>query len=199
MVTALVSEASQILLLGILAVVFLQTWLVQLHRVNGDGMAPALVDSELLLVDRARYRGWSSLEVNAERLRGQVLVFGHPTKPGSLVAKRCVAAAGDTVGLVDKQLTVNGTLVAEDHYKVQSDDGTYPSSRVLEPSLRYRDNLAPFQLGEDQLFCLGDNRDGSIDSRTWGPIASDRVVGRAVLAMRSGDQQPWQRLIRWVR
>jgi signal peptidase I len=124
--------------------------------------------------------------------RGDVVVFKYPEDPRRDFIKRCVAVGGDTVEMRAKQLFVNGEPVDEP-YVVHKDPRIYPDLPGVGSgprNLRNRDNFGPYTVPEDHIFCLGDNRDNSSDSRFWGPVPLSYVKGRAVIIYWSYESQP---------
>ena len=92
--------------------------------------------------------------------RGDVVVFHSPATPDETVVKRVVGVPGDLVESRDGQLYVCGHVAGE------------PYARGMTTA------IAPQVIAPNCYFVLGDNRANSLDSRIWGPVAADRVVGR---------------------
>ncbi|REJ81539.1 MAG: signal peptidase I [Acidobacteria bacterium] len=174
-----------VLATAVILAVFVRTWLVQAFVVPSNSMAPTLAPGDHLLVNKFVFRAVMTTRLLPARRprRGDVVVFRDPRQPSRLLVKRCLGLPGDRVDLVDKTLIING-LARDEAYAVYADDRIYPSSRFLEESLRPRDNFGPLWLGDRELFCLGDHRDVSLDSRHWGPVSMDSVIGRAALVFR---------------
>lgn len=138
--------------------------------------------------------------------RGDIVVVEVPVDRQTPYLKRVVALGGDTVLVRDKRLYVNGTAVDEAKRVQHADGRLFP--RGLEQSGTYeglgnRDNFGPFVVPEGQAFLMGDNRDYSFDSRFFGPVAIDHIIGRARWVSFSVDprrsiKRPWQR-VRWDR
>ena len=97
------------------------------------------------------------------------------------VVKRVVAVAGDSVLVSSKHLYVNGQRVPDQAYAINRDPKLYPDPRQPRHPLSRRDNFGPEVVPEGHVFCLGDNRDASHDSRFWGPLPISHVKGRALL------------------
>ena len=130
---------------------------VQNYRVDGHSMVPTLQDQQYILVDKAAYL------FHAPQ-RGDVIVFAYPIDPTQDYVKRIIGVPGDHV-LVDQDgfVWVNGTELHE--------------SYISEPTNPY----APTDLvlKADQYFVLGDNRGDSSDSRVWGPVPRQNIIGKA--------------------
>ena len=108
------------------------------------------------------------------------MVFKYPEDTRRDFIKQCVAVAGDTVELRRKQLYINGEAQHEP-LAIHKDSRVFDDSPVVPVSSRIRDNFGPFTVPPGTIFCLGDNRDNSLDSRFWGPVPLSYVKGRAVL------------------
>ncbi len=141
----------------VVLVVLLVTALEPL-RVTSQSMSPTLDSGDQVLVDKLTGR-WRAPAV------GDVVVFRDPVGD-ALVVKRVVALAGQTVGLEDGELVVDGAVRHEPQVDVSRIDSTY---------------FGPVPVPRGAVFVLGDNRAESIDSRTYGPIPVDDLVGRVVL------------------
>jgi signal peptidase I len=141
--------------------------------------------------------------------RGDIVVVETPADPVIPFVKRVVAIGGDVVEVRDKRLFVNGA-VADDSSHIRHDDPrTFPRSISLPgvpPELGSRDNWGPFRVPAGQVFLMGDNRDFSADSRYFGPVREDHIIGRArMVAASFSPSRFWRdpigalRLGRWGR
>jgi signal peptidase I len=144
-------------LLGVLGVVLLiRRAAVSTYLVETRSMEPTLGRGSPVLIDKLS-RHWSPIH------RNDLVVF---RSNGDLALKRVVGVEADVVTVKDGVLWVNGAPVREPYVDRASVDGTY-LGRVVVPA--------------GHLFVLGDRREGSIDSRTYGPISLDQVQGRVLL------------------
>jgi len=125
---------------------------LQIVRVDAGSMSPTLKQGQLVLVDRT----------DDDVGRRDVVVAESPVD-GSLLVKRAVALDGDTVGIEDGVLVVNGEQVCEPGIDPALIDGMY---------------FGPVTVPDDSVFLLGDHRDGSIDSREFGAVPLASVVGQ---------------------
>lgn len=112
--------------------------------------------------------------------RGDLVVFRYPADRRTTLVKRAVAIGGDTVEIRAKTLLLNGKPLNEP-YAVHTDETTYPRLTLLPEPYRSRDNLDAHRVAPGSLFVLGDNRDQSNDSRYFGDVSRDDVMGRVVL------------------
>ncbi|HEY7346748.1 MAG TPA: signal peptidase I [Ktedonobacterales bacterium] len=130
---------------------------VQTFRVEGDSMLPGLDSGQYVLVNRLAYLFHGPT-------RGDVIVFHYPVNPNEDFIKRVIGLPGDTVQVTPTQITVNGAALKE----------PYITSAV---------NATPriWKLGSDEYFVMGDNRPYSSDSRTWGSVPKDYIIGKATV------------------
>jgi signal peptidase I len=125
-------------------------------RVDGFSMRPTLEDGEFVLVNKMSYRF-------GEVQRGDIIVFHFPLNPSEELIKRVIGLPGDRVTVENNQVSVNGQTLNEP-YIAQAP--LYSGQWTVE---------------EGYLFVLGDNRNNSNDSKDWGFLPQENVVGKAVL------------------
>jgi signal peptidase I len=138
---------------------FLITFVAQAFRVQGTSMLPLLHDGERIIVNKFVYR-FQPIE------RGDVVVFWYPRDPSVSFIKRVIGLPGDTVEIRNGSLYVNGRLTPEPYVNEQ-----------------YRDdeNRPALQVGKGHYYVLGDHRNSSNDSRSWGEVPEKYVYGKAYL------------------
>jgi signal peptidase I len=142
---------------AIVALLLVRSFVVEPVRVRSDSMEPTVPAGAVLLIDKVTY------DVRDPR-RGELIVVADP-RTGEAIVKRVVAVAGDSVGIENGLLTLNGTGVVENYID--------------------NDNMGGYFFGPDvvpagDVFLLGDNRDTSADSRLFGPVAIDQIEGRVL-------------------
>ncbi|MEW6402507.1 MAG: signal peptidase I [Chloroflexota bacterium] len=125
-------------------------------RVDGFSMRPTLEDGEFVLVNRLAYR-------IGDFERGDIIVFHYPMDPNQELIKRVIGLPGDTVYVQHRNVSVNGQILVEPY---------------IAEAPAYEGN---WQVPEGFLFVLGDNRNDSSDSHSWGLLPIDNVVGKAIL------------------
>ena len=137
-------------------------YLVQTIEVVGESMIPALQPGNHYILNRWAYH-------NAEPQRGDVVVIRDPADHGVSV-KRVIALSGESVHFVNGKVIVNGHVLNEPYLK----PGTF--------TFTYAQTHEEFiTCGEGQYFLLGDNRPVSIDSRAYGPVPREDILGRVSL------------------
>jgi len=151
---------------AVLLAVVVNTMLLQAFYIPSPSMEPTLVNNDRILVNKIGNR-FSDPE------RGQIVVFhrpdgasGGPDAPSELV-KRVIGLPGETVGFADGRVLIDGDFLDEPYL---------PEGSFTQPQ---RQNAPDVILEEDEYFMMGDNRGNSLDSRVWGPLDRDDVVGRA--------------------
>jgi len=165
---------------------FTNTFVVKTFFIPSASMEESLLIGDHLFVNRFIYGpAASKIERNLFPLRhverGDIVIFRSPERPLVDMVKRCVALAGDEVQLINKDLLVNGERVDDDSYTWHRDTRLFEDRSSIPESARRRDNFGPYVVPKDHIFCLGDNRDQSYDSRFWGPVPAHFVKGRAFM------------------
>ncbi|MBJ67928.1 MAG: signal peptidase I [Gemmatimonadetes bacterium] len=153
-----------------------------LYRVPSRAMEDTLHVGDYLLVDKLHYGpqlpfGLGSLPGLGKVEAGDLIVFQLPEDPDRVYIKRCIATSGQVVEIIDKAAFVDGLRVADPPYS------KYIDARIRLGSNSTRDNLSPVEVPEGSLFLIGDNRDNSRDSRNWGTIPQQYVLGRGLAVM----------------
>jgi signal peptidase I len=187
----------QSLLGTVVVAVFVITFVVQAFQIPSESMRNTLLVGDYLLVNKLCYGGRSgSLVMPYQKIkRGDIVVFHYPVDPQQHFVKRVIGVPGDRLRLVNKQVWINGSLLKE------------PYVRFLEPPNNvFRDNFPrtdmPAIYGMDgkwwqemrklvedgqlivpqgHYFVMGDNRDDSQDSRYWGFVPQENIIGRPLL------------------
>lgn len=130
------------------------TYFYQAARVEGMAMAPTLVDQDRLIVDKRAYRA-------GDPAIGDIVMLLYPRDPSKAFVMRVIAGGGDEVRIVGGAVFRNGR-------------------RMNEPYLTYRsqDDWGPEVVPEGAYFVMGDRRDNSSDSRVWGFVPREYILGR---------------------
>lgn len=197
------SDVAGALLAAAVFALFTRAFLVQAYRIPSESMEPALLVGDHLLINKFVFGAgagrWGFLVPQREVRRGDLVTFRGIEDPAQELLKRCVATAGDEVEIDAKRLRLDGAAVDESGYVVHSDELVYPRSDFLHETVWRRDSFGPERVPDASLFCLGDNRDISRDSRFFGSVGTDLVRGRPLLVYWSRDRQagPWS--FRWRR
>ena len=127
-------------------------------RVESISMQPTLFPGDYVIVNKLAYRFNSSPE------RGDVIVFRYPPDPDTTpYIKRIIGLPGDQIHIADGKVTVNGQVLIEAYLKVNTNIG------------------GDWNVPSGELFVMGDNRNNSSDSRKWGFVPLENIIGRAEL------------------
>ena len=155
------TEIVQFALIALLIVLPIRWFVAQPFIVSGASMQETFESGEYLIVDQLTYKF-------EDPQPGDVIVFRYPRNPSTFFIKRVIGAPGDTI-------TIDGNVVT-----ITND--TYPEGLVInEPYIK---SMAPNTfldetLGEREYFVMGDNRNHSSDSRVWGILPEENIIGRA--------------------
>lgn len=125
-------------------------------RVDGSSMEPNFHNGDYVVVNRLAFR-------SGQIERGDVIVFPSPKNPELDYIKRVIGLPGDHIAIYNGAVVVNGVTIEEPY--------------LSEPQVgSYAERIVP----EDSVFVMGDNRNNSDDSRSWGFLPIDAIVGKAV-------------------
>ena len=195
----------QSLLATVVIAVFVITFVVQAFQIPSESMENTLLIGDYLLVDKFRYGGsslWDGVMPYRAVHRGDIIVFRYPVNPTQHFVKRVVGVPGDRVRLSGQEVFVNGVALKEPYVRYSSkvhdvfrDD--FPRLDIPVPGLEGAWWLQMQKLVEDgqliipehNYFVLGDNRDESLDSRYWGFVPRENVIGRPLLIYWSVREQ----------
>lgn len=146
--------------------VFMMVYLLlaQPHKVDGNSMYPTFFNKEFILTDKISYKIRTPV-------RGDVVVFHAPEPFSSDFIKRVIGLPGETIMVSAGQVFVDGKVLAEPYLGTEI--------KTVEKSM-LRDGV-PFKIPEGRYMVFGDNRDFSSDSREWGPITKNSIVGKAFI------------------
>jgi len=153
-------EVSKIVIVALLIVVPIRYFVFQPFFVRGQSMEPNFYNGDYLIIDELSY------QFRAPQ-RGEVIVFKYPNDPTQRYIKRIVGLPGETLAVSSGKV-----LVYQDGSPVALDESVYlPQSTQTQGSIK-------ITLGKDEYFVLGDNRSLSADSRAWGTLPEEDLIGR---------------------
>jgi signal peptidase I len=189
----------QSLLSTVVIAIFVITFVVQAFQIPSESMENTLLIGDYLLVDKLRYGNrkegfWEYVMPYRPVQRGDVVVFHYPINPTEHFVKRVVGVPGDRIRLVNRELFVNGVPQHEVYVRYSSSlhdvfRDEFPRVNVVVPGLeaawweQMKKLVEDGQLivPEGHYFVLGDNRDESLDSRYWGFVPRENIVGRPLI------------------
>ena len=153
---------------GVLAGLLIVTFLIQKSSVEGLSMAPSLQDHDVVLVEKVSqyFRAFE---------RGDIVVLDASHLKGfdvkEDIVKRIIGLPGETIRISEGEVYINGVLLTEEY--LTPDMKTYPTFSDKEEALEVT-------LSENEYFCMGDNRENSLDSRILGVFPKEKIKGRAI-------------------
>ncbi len=192
-------EYVESLIIAAIIAFFVRSFFIQAFRIPSSSMEPTLLIGDHLLVNRLSYVMKIPFTDNVifnlgDPKKGDVIVFRYPVDPDKDFIKRVIATEGDTVAISNKVIYINGQ-------KTEDKWGHYSDSIILPEFVNPRDNFGPFTVPKNSYFVMGDNRDRSLDSRYWGVVSREHLVGRALILYFSLNSKPDNMLgyVRWSR
>jgi signal peptidase I len=188
--------------LNILILLFGTTTLVQAFIVPTPSMDKTVMVGDHLLVDKLSYAPADSFSKHllpyTEPKRGDIIVFRYPMDISQNYVKRCMGLPGDRIKVVDKELWLNGHKLAEpyvqhifpriepyrDNFPAEPYGPVYDRARkMLTDNVVNGEVVVP----EESYFAMGDNRDNSLDSRYWGFVPRENIIGKPLVIFWSYD------------
>lgn len=175
-------ELPLLIVVALVVAVIIKTFLIQAFFIPSASMRDTLIEGDRVMVNKLAYRF-------GEPHRGDIIVFNSPLEvgeedesllaavlrhigealgvstPDSALIKRVIAVEGEMIQIVDNEVLVDGVAIDEPY---------------LDGNVRMGD-FGPMQIPEGHVFVMGDNRNQSEDSRRFGPVAEDQIIGRAFI------------------
>jgi len=153
-------EVLKTAIIALIIVVPIRYFLFQPFIVRGQSMEPNFYQNDYLIIDEISYR-------LREPQRGEIVVFKYPRDPSQRYIKRVVALPGETIEIEDSKVIIS----SDPEEEIVLNETSYLGSVQTTGELR-------ISLGENEYFVLGDNRPFSSDSRRWGVLPKENIVGR---------------------
>lgn len=200
-------EYAESLLVTVIIALFLTSFIVQAFKIPSPSMEPTLLVGDHLLVNKFIFGGRGGLLDRVLPYRpirqGDIIVFKFPFNDHPHYVKRVIGLPGDRVRIVKEQVYINGRALAEP-YIVHSPDPPDPYGVDFPPTTAEFQSMNPLQpewheeilrhvkdgelvVPQDRYFAMGDNRDKSWDSRYWGFVDIEAVMGRPMVVYWSVD------------
>ncbi len=188
-VTSSIWENLKQIIIAVILAVVIKTSIVEAYKIPSPSMEDTLLVGDFLLANKIVYGsrlpmlGWR-LPAISDVEQGDVVIFLYPVDGVTKYIKRCVAVGGDNVLIKDKQLFVNGVHFPDPELSKHTDSAIHPRGPGGSNS---RDNFGPYTVPRDSYFMMGDNRENSSDSRWWGTVPKENVLGEAMMIHWSWD------------
>ena len=177
---------------ALLIALFVRTFVIQAFKIPSGSMENTLLIGDHIFVNKFLY-GYHIPYTNGRVLqfaspkRGDIIVFLFPEDPRKDFIKRVIGLPGETLEIRNKVVLINGKPLHEDYTRFADGD-------AIDGFMRGRDNLPPLKVPERKYFVMGDNRDRSYDSRFWGFVDEDVIVGKALFIYFSLN---WDTDLKW--
>jgi signal peptidase I len=199
----LIKEYLGPIVIAILIALFIRTFVVQAFKIPSGSMEPTLRVGDYILVNkfiygcRIPYTNLKFFQFKKPQ-RGDVCVFIFPLDPSKDFIKRVIGTEGEKVQIVGGKIYINNRQI-KDPWGHFAREGFPKYFQKVE-------NFGPILVPKDSLFVLGDNRDNSEDSRFWGFVHLNAVLGKAFLIYFSWDHHAenlfdevrWSRIGSWI-
>jgi len=173
----IVREYAEIILMAVFLAFFVRTFFIQAFKIPSESMENTLLVGDFLFANKFVYG--PKIPLINKRLPavrdprpGDIIIFKYPGDERTDYIKRCVANEGQIVELRGENLYVDGELQDERYAKYF-----------------HGSNFGPMRVPDGHIFMMGDNRDNSADSRVWGPLDKDLVLGKAMFIYFSWDKK----------
>jgi len=187
----------------ILMALVIKTTIVEAYQIPTGSMEDTILIGDFILGNKFIYGVKVPFtRISLPRVRkprpGDIVIFRYPEDRSMNYVKRCIAVGGQTVQIRRKQLYVDGVHVPNVPHLKFTDHRIYPPG-AGNP----RDNFGPVKVPERKIFVMGDNRDNSLDSRFWGFVPLEDVLGKGFIIYWSWDRDiplyNFFRRVRWNR
>lgn len=155
-------ETAKIIIIALLIVIPIRAFVFQPFFVKGQSMEPNFDNGDYLIIDELSYKF-------REPQRGEVVVFKYPNNPSQRYIKRIIGLPGETIAIKNGKV-----IIVKDKKEEVLDELNYLAEGFTSGS-------AELSLGTNQFFVLGDNRPASSDSRAWGALPKDDIIGRVLI------------------
>ena len=155
-----VYEILEVVAISLFTVFIIRTYLVQPFLVSGASMDPNFSNGNYLIIDELSYRF-------RDPVRGEVVVFKYPGDKKTFYIKRIIGLPSEQVVVSDGSVKI---------YNQGNKDGFMLSEEYLNTDIKTLGN-SDMTLGKDEYFVLGDNRNQSFDSRNWGSVSREAIIG----------------------
>jgi signal peptidase I len=157
-------ELVRFAVIAVLIVLPIRMYVAQPFIVSGSSMFPTFMDGEYLIVDELSYH-------LGEPKRNEVIIFRYPNDHKKYFIKRVIGLPNETIDIKGSKVTIineennDGFVLDQPYVKNTSEDAAH------------------YELKDNEYFVMGDNRNASSDSRVWGPVTKDLIIGRAFLRL----------------
>jgi signal peptidase I len=179
----------------VIFVLIFTSYIAQATQVPTESMKPTILVGDHFFLDKlvfpANYPAAIRRYLPHRPIkRLDIIAFKSPTEGNIPFVKRVIGLPGDSVEVRGKSVYVNGKKLDEP-YKIHVDSTTYSSDPWTPEELKIRDNFGPVKVPSDNYFVMGDNRDNSNDSRYWGFVTWEEIIGKPLFVYWSYESDPY--------
>jgi signal peptidase I len=179
----------------IIFVLVFTSYIAQATQVPTESMKPTILVGDHFFLDKISFPANYPAVVrpylpHRSIRRLDIVAFKSPTDGNIPFVKRVIGLPGDTVEVRNKSVFVNGRQMDEP-YKVHVDSTVYGTDAWTPEELKVRDNYGPVTVPPNAYFVMGDNRDNSNDSRYWGFVTWDELIGKPLFVYWSYESDPY--------
>ncbi|RQV96380.1 MAG: signal peptidase I [Calditrichaeota bacterium] len=217
------NEFTRGLFSALIAALIIRQFLVQAYTIPTSSMEKTLLEGDFLLVNKYSYGmrsphwigipytnigfsvPWFRFPAISDPKPYDVIIFQYPEDPSVDYIKRCIAVGGQKVEIIDKVVFVDDKPFPKppqmqfiDPNIFKREHGKFTGRTYL--NLGSRDNYGPIEIPPESYWAMGDNRDNSLDSRYWGPVPHDLMVGKGLVIYFSWESDyPWNQFYKKIR
>ncbi|MBD3216830.1 MAG: signal peptidase I [candidate division Zixibacteria bacterium] len=198
-------------LIALLLALLIKATVIEAYKIPTPSMEKTLLAGDFILGNKFIYGikiPFTDIRLPAfrEPQRGDIVIFRPPHSPNENYVKRLIGMPGDTLKITRKRVYINGELYDDTAFTQNTSDYMIPRDNVvgqdpyIDAQRRYgvtndghrtwrpfRDNSYPIVVPEGKYFMMGDNRDNSLDSRMWGFVDREQILGQALIIHWSWD------------
>ena len=165
-------------IIALVAAVLLRIFVVSAYKVTSSSMEDAIFEGDYIFVNKLAFKYGGAPKP------GDIIVFKYPMNPEKDYIKRIVALPGQEVQIADKIVYIDGQVAPIPVFGKNTD------RKFIPGDLSFRDNFGPYVVPVGEYFVMGDNRDDSRDSRFWGSVPEENILGKAVFVYWSWEPDP---------
>lgn len=158
-------EIVKVVVISLAIIIPVRYFLIQPFYVKGASMEPSFHDHEYLIINEIGYRF-------DQPKRGDIIVFRYPKDPSQYYIKRIIGLPGEKLKIKDNKVFIYNEQLQN---YVELNEEVYLSEDVDTPNM----GKSEFEMGPDEFFVLGDNREASLDSRRFGAVSRRLIIGKA--------------------
>lgn len=199
-------EYAKSFLIALALALLIKATIIEAYKIPTESMESTLLAGDFIIGNKFIYGikiPYTDIRLPAlrEPKRGDIIIFRPPHSPHENYVKRCVGLPGDTIQVINKKVYINGERYQDEDFiqhkeKIIYKPGQYYGGDPYQtthvkamgirndgyrPYLPFRDNSKKIVVPEGKYFMMGDNRDRSLDSRMWGFVDRENILGKALL------------------